>query len=59
MTKFRYYIVNMFDGRPSGTNDKSVADNYALCDDAFVIDTETNLWLTSDGSTSEINEVKE
>jgi hypothetical protein len=59
MAKFRYYIVNMFDGRPSGTNDKSVADNYALCDDAFVIDTETNEWLDVSGNHSQINEAKE
>jgi hypothetical protein len=49
----------MFDGRPSGTNDKSVADNYVLCDDAFVIDTETNEWLDVSGNHSQINEAKE
>lgn len=55
---FRYYIVNLFDGCPTGTNDKAIAENYALSDDAFVIDTETNQWLSSSAS-DEIHEVKE
>lgn len=55
---FRYYIVNLLDGCPTGTNDKAIAENYALSDDAFVIDTETNQWLSSSAS-DEIHEVKE
>lgn len=55
---FRYYIVDLFNGCPTGTNDKAIADNYALSEDAFVIDTETNQWLSSSAS-DQIKEVEE
>jgi hypothetical protein len=54
----RYYIVDLVDGLPLGTNDKVIAESYALSEDAFVIDTETNEWLSSSTS-DQIKEVKE
>lgn len=39
--KFRYYIVNLFDGTVSGRNDLATAEQYALSDDFFVIDSES------------------
>ncbi len=46
---FRYYISDPFDGCYRGTNDSKVAQDFADCEDYFVVDTVTGMWLTSDG----------
>lgn len=53
---FRFYIFDPFEGRPLGTNSKEVANQYAMCDDYFVIDAEQNLWLKDLGVQEEIIE---
>jgi hypothetical protein len=51
---FRFYITNINDGTVAGTNDESLANDYAQSQDYFVIDTTNNLWLQPDGQTVEI-----
>lgn len=55
---FRYYIADTFDGCLKGTNDSSVAKNYADCDDYFVVDTATGVWLQEFGKEVPVEEVK-
>ena len=43
--KFRYLIVDTFEGAPLGTNDRARALECAACEDFFVVDTETSQWL--------------
>jgi len=47
MSKFRYYITDLYDGDVKGTNDFETANNYAECEDYFVIDVEANEWMIS------------
>lgn len=47
--KFRFYVTDPFDGSLKGTNSEETARHFAECDDFFVVDTETGMWLTSDG----------
>ena len=56
--KFRYYITDTFDGLIRGTNDLEKAKNYALCEEYFVVDTESGDWLCAEGKTLPIEEVK-
>lgn len=46
---FRFYVTDLFDGCIKGTNSEQVASDFASCEDYYVVDTETNQWLTSDG----------
>ena len=43
--KFRYYITDLYDGAIRGTNSTDVANDYSMCEDFYVLDTETGLWL--------------
>lgn len=54
--KFRYYIADTFDGDMKGTNDPEVAKEFAICDDYFVVDTETGAWMADEGEAREIKE---
>lgn len=55
--KYRYYIVDLFDGCVKGTNDEKTARDFAIGDEWYVIDTETGKWITGDED-MEIPEVK-
>lgn len=39
--KFRYYITDLMRGCIVGTNETKEAESVALCEDYFVVDTET------------------
>ena len=58
MPKFRYINASLFEGCVFGTNDKELAENTALSEDDFVIDTETGEWILSDGTRTEIKELE-
>lgn len=45
---FRYYITDIMDGRIVGTDSEEVAKDWAMTEDAFVVDTKTGEWLTTD-----------
>ena len=47
--KFRFYITNLFDGVIQGTDSASVAAQHSLCEDFYVVDTETGMWLAACG----------
>ena len=48
--KFRYYITDTFNGAIKGTNNSSTANELAVCEDYFVVDTETGEWLSAEGN---------
>lgn len=54
--KYRYYIADTFDGDVKGTNDPKVALEFAICEEYFVVDTETGAWMADEGETREIKE---
>ena len=56
MSKFRFYITDLFHGRVVGTDDEKNASDHAVCEDFFVVDTETGQWLTGEGR-EEVQEV--
>lgn len=56
--KFRYYITDLFEGEVRGTNDKEVAEQFAPCDDYFVVDALTGEWITGDGDRTDVKEMK-
>lgn len=56
--KFRYLIVDTFEGRPFGTNDKARALEFAESEDFFVVDTETSQWRQPGDSAEEIQEMQ-
>jgi len=47
--KYRYYITDLFAGAIVGTNDKDVADSYALSEDNFVVDAQSGTWMNPYG----------
>lgn len=55
---FRYYITDTFNGCIKGTDNTKEAENFALCEEYFVVDTESGEWITPD-SRIKIEEVKE
>ena len=55
--KFRYYITDTFNGAIKGTNDEKKASEFAACQEFFVLDTLTGIWITDEGP-QEIEEVK-
>lgn len=55
-SKFRYYIVDMFDGTITGTNNENTAQSYSFSEGFFVVDSQTNEWLMDDGTREEVKE---
>jgi hypothetical protein len=47
--KYRYYITDLFAGAIVGTNDKDVADSYALSEDNFVVNAQSGTWMNPYG----------
>jgi hypothetical protein len=47
---FQFYITELHSGAILGTDDLSVAEQYARTEDAFVVDTRTGEWLNPDDS---------
>lgn len=54
MTKYRYYITDLFEGCVKGTNSDEMAAYYAQCEDYFVVDSETGEWVQLDGERSPV-----
>lgn len=54
--KYRYYITDLNAGAIVGTNDKDVADSYALSEDNYVVDAQSGTWISPCGE-QEIKEV--
>lgn len=57
--KFRYYITNMCAGCIQGTNSPEEAQNFANCEDFFVVDTETGEWLLSEGTRQAVKDISD
>lgn len=55
MSKFAYYIT--VDGSILGTNDKSLAQMYADCEDFFVVDSENGVWMLPNSETQDVRQV--
>jgi hypothetical protein len=53
---FKYYITDLHEGMVNGTNKRDVAESYATSEDYFVIDVESNEWLTTDNERLQIGE---
>ena len=53
--KFRYYITDLNQGNVFGVNDDEVAENFAACEDYFVVDSEKGEWIASDMNRIEID----
>jgi hypothetical protein len=45
---FRFVIANTFDGCVQGTNYEALAKELAICEEYFVVDTQTGLWMVQD-----------
>lgn len=45
MKKFKYYIMNTFDGAIQGTDDADKAEELAECEDFFVLCVESGAWM--------------
>lgn len=57
MSKFRYYIIDTFEGLVRGTDDSAIAAEWAWkTPDTYVTDSETGKWLCPDGE--ELGEVE-
>lgn len=56
MSKFKYYVTDLFDGRVKGTNSDTVARDLADSSDFFVVNSETGSWLTEGGEDADIKE---
>lgn len=55
--KFRFYVTDLHNGCIVGTNNAQDAHDLSACEDYFVVDTETGMWLTSDGSEEQVQEL--
>ncbi len=58
MSTFKFYITDLNDGVIHGTNDKEVAENYASCEDYFIVNTDTGKMLTSSGDEIDIKDIE-
>lgn len=54
--KFRFYITDAIDGSIRGTNDEFIAHDYAECEDNFVVEAETGMWLQPDDAQEHVKE---
>ena len=54
--KFRYYIINLFDGNIEGSDDEVAMMEASYCDEYFIVDTNTGEWLSC-GKLREIKEI--
>lgn len=57
MSKFRFYVTDLFDGCIKGTDDPETARGYASSEDCFVVDADTGTWLCSEQDDQDIEEV--
>ena len=55
--KYRYYILDIYDGTYSATNERSVVDSYLVSDDFFVLDTEEDLMLCPGGGSVSVRDL--
>ena len=55
--KFRFYITDLFNGCISGTDSEEDANNFASCEDYFVVDTKTGKQLVSSGEERDVEEI--
>lgn len=54
--KFKFYITDTADGSVWGTNDESLAKDYAENEDNFVVNAEAGTWLMADDSGEYVQE---
>lgn len=54
---FRYIITDTFDGCLKGTDDAKIAEEFAVCEDYFVYDTQEAVWLMADGEKQTVTKV--
>ena len=45
---FRYYIIDLFYGKPFGTDSEEVANSYIPSADHFVLDAKDGVWMGED-----------
>lgn len=53
---FKYYIFDPFIGAPIGTNSTAKAQEYAICEDYFVVDVEKSVWIMADLSEESVKD---
>lgn len=53
----RYYIVDTTEGMVRGTDDKTIADDFAASDYFFVIDSKADKWLQPGGTSEKVKTV--
>lgn len=53
---FTFYITDLYNGVLKGTNDETLAKEYAKNEDIFVVNSETGMWLLPD-SEVEVGEI--
>lgn len=58
MAKFKYYVTNLFSGDIEGTNSDDKAKELAQCDEFYVVNAETGLWLAWDDGEIEVKEIE-
>lgn len=49
--RFRYYITDTMNGCVKGSNSTETAEDFAACEDYFVVDSETGEWVNTGGRT--------
>ncbi len=52
--KFKYYIIDLYDGAVKGTDDTELAKEAAECEDFYVVEADTGLWLLADGLSQQV-----
>jgi hypothetical protein len=52
--KFRYYVVELDEGKVLGTDSSEEAEQFADAEEYFVIDSQEGMWMLPDGESTEI-----
>jgi hypothetical protein len=56
--KFKYYIVDMFDGCVYGTDNEQIVKDYSYSQDAYVIYPDENRWVKAECSDDQIIDIE-
>lgn len=57
--KYRFYILSLFDGSYLKTNNEETAEQYADCDDFYVLDVELDKMIVTNENGFKYIELKE
>lgn len=57
--KFQFYIVDLNEGNVVGTNSEAIAQDLAVSEEYFVIDSEKGEWIQPDDIRESIEEIEE